>query len=284
MWIYLSLISALLLGVYDVTKKKALNNNNVMWVLFSVSMFSTVLLGPFFTTTGNSRDILILAPKAVLVTFSWISGLIGMKLLPLTIAGPMKASRPMFVILFSMLLFNERLSAMQWAGVCTVLAALFMLSRSSRKEGIVFTKSSGVLWMAVSILSGVFSAIYDKHVISNLHLGPMFVQCWTNVWITVFMGIVLGVQILVRKNDALMRFKWDWGLVLTAVLIVTSDAAYFFALAQDGAMLSIISLLRRCSVIVTFALSAFVFKETNLRSKAIDLAMMLCGITILVFS
>lgn len=284
MWIYLSLISALLLGIYDITKKKALDHNNVMWVLFSVSVISTALLAPFFSVTGDAADVLVLVPKAFLVTLSWISGLIGMKLLPLTIAGTMKASRPVFTILLSMILFAERLSAVQWLGVILAMTALFMLSRSSRKEGIEFTKSKGVLWMVISVFAGVASALYDKHVIGILHLEPMFVQCWSNLLITILMGIVLGVQCFVKGKDARMHFTWDWILVLTAVMIVGADAAYFYALAQDGAMLSIISLLRRFSVVVTFALSTIVFKETNIKDKAIDLAVLLCGISILVFN
>jgi len=284
MWIYLSLISALLLGIYDITKKKALDHNNVMWVLFATSAISTLLLSPFFRTSGNVNDILVLGPKAVLVTLSWISGLIGMKLLPMTIAGTIKASRPVFVILMCVIIFGETLTVMQWAGVVVAISALFMLSRSSKKEGIVFTHSKGVLWMSVSVVAGVTSALYDKFVISSLHLEPMFVQCWSNLWITIMMGIVLSSQILWRRNDDSVRFRWDWGLVLTSVLIVSADAAYFYALAQEGSMLSIISLLRRFSVVVTFVLGAIIFKETNLKDKAIDLAVLLAGITILVFN
>ena len=277
MWLYLAIASSVFLGVYDIAKKKSLQRNSVMWVLFSVSVLSTVLLTPFFRFPGTDV-LLMLLPKAALVTLSWISGLIGMKLLPLTTVSTIKASRPVFVIVFSVLLFAERLNAWQWVGVVTALGALWMLSRSSRKEGIYFSRNRGIWWMGVSVVSGVCSALYDKYAISQT--DPVSVLCWSNLFITVLMGAVLLVKSL-REGAARVRFTPDWYLLLTAVLIVSADALYFWSLSGDGALLSVVSLIRRGAVIVTFTLSAILFKEGNIRSKAVDLAVMLLGMTIL---
>lgn len=280
MWVYLSILSAVLLGIYDVAKKKSLQKNSVMWVLFSVSVLSTVLLIPFFKA-GSASDLLMLVPKAFMVTLSWISGLIAMKLLPLTTVSTVKASRPVLVIVFSMILFGERLNSWQWAGVVVALYALWMISRSSRSEGISFKSNRGVWYMILAVVSGVASALYDKYVIRSL--DPVFVLCWSNLFIAALMGIVLAVKMLCNKHER-VRLHPDWFLVLTAALIVGADAAYFLALAQQGAMLSIISLMRRSSVIVTFILSAIVFKERNIRAKAVDLAVLMAGMTILAFA
>lgn len=276
MWWALALVSAVFLGIYDVAKKKSLQKNSVMWVLFSVTALSTLILIPFFSL-GQSGDILRLIPKAALVSMSWISGLEGMKRLPLTIASTLKASRPVFVVILSIVIFGERLAPMQWVGVVVALSAIFMLSRSSAREGIRFRSDAGIMWMLVSIVCGVSSALYDKHLMHSM--DPVFVLCWSNLFSTVFMGAVLGIKVLSDKSER--RFTPDWYLLLTAVLIVGADALYFKALACDGAMLSVISLLRRGCVIITFCLSALIFKEHNIRSKAIDLAVLLCGMTIL---
>lgn len=280
MWVYLALVSALFLGFYDIFKKKSLSKNSVMWVLFSVSVLSTIFLAPFFKG-GEARDFLLLVPKGFLVTLSWISGLIAMKNLPLTTTSTIKASRPVFVLIFSIILFAERLSGWQWCGVLLTLVALWMLSRSSRKEGIYFTRNIHILWMWVSVASGAASALYDNYVIDLL--DPVFVQCWSNLYIGVLMGIVLLVKQL-RDGSKRERFRWDWMLPATAAVIVIADAFYFFALKDEEAMLSITSLIRRCSVIVTFAGSAIIFRENHIREKAIDLAVLLAGITILVLT
>lgn len=280
MWVWLSVCSAFLLGIYDVEKKQALKKNSVLWVLLGATAMSALFLCPFLSR-GPLEDHLSLVLKAVLVSSSWISGLIALKLLPLTTASTIKASRPMFVVIFSIILFGERLSLMQWGGVVLVMAALFLLARSSKKEGISFTSDKGIAWMVVSVLTGAASALYDKHILG--HLQPMFVQSWTNVYITVVLGILILLKYL-RDKPGLQGFRWDWRLPLIAVLITISDAFYFYAVKDEGALLSVISMIRRSSVVITFIFGALLFKENHIKDKAVDLAVLLAGLALLLFA
>ena len=275
MWIFLSIVSALLLGFYDVAKKKAIGSNSLLWVLAVSTIFSTLLMLTF-ASEGPLRSHLLVAAKAVLVSASWISGLAAMRLMPLSTLSTLKASRPVFVVLLSCILFSERLSALQWAGVAVVFAALYLLSRASAKEGIRFTHSRGVAYAAVAILTGVFSALYDKYLLRSLE--PLFVQFWADLYISVIMVLCLCVQALRGREG---RLRWSWTLPLIAVLITGADACYFFALKADGALLSVISLVRRASVAVTFLCSALFFGEKRLREKGFSLALLLSGIAIL---
>lgn len=280
MWILLAVCSAVLLGVYDVTKKQSLRSNSVLWVLFAVTAISTLLLTPFIKAGNSAQDYLLLIPKAVLVTLCWTSGLMGMKLLPLTTASTIKASRPVFVVLFSVILFAEKLNWIQWTGVAISLSALFLLSHSSKREGIVFTKNKGVAWMGISVLTGVASALWDKKIMFSL--DPLFVQFWSNLFITILLGLVVLVKSLIDGPQKRERLRLDWILPLTALLIVMADAFYFFSLKQEGALLSVISLIRRGSTLVTFILAAIIFKEGNLKAKAADMLILLAGIALLV--
>lgn len=279
MWLWMTLGSALLLGVYDVMKKSALKRNGVLWVLLIATACSTLMLCPFLSA-GSSQDHLRLLLKAVLVTTSWVSGLVGMKLLPITTASTLKASRPFFVVVFSIILFGEKLNGWQWGGVALALVALTLLSMSSKKEGISFAKSKGVAAMAVSILAGVASALYDKHIMGGME--PLFVQSWANLYITVMLAICVIVK-AIHDGQEREKFHWDWLLVGIAIFITGADMLYFFALKQEGALLSIISLIRRCSVVVTFALGAVVFKENKIKEKSLDLAVLLVAMGLLLY-
>lgn len=279
MWIWMSLGSALLLGLYDVAKKQALKRNSVLWILFVSTALTTLFLSPFLAG-GTPQDHLKLVFKAFLVTTSWVSGLMGVKLLPLTTASTIKASRPVFVVVFSLILFGERLNLLQWSGILLVLLALYLLSQSSRKEGVSFKGNRGVVYMAVAVLSGAASALYDKYIIKGME--PMFVQSWGNFYITVLLALIIFVAWL-RDRGGFQRLRWDWTLVAIAVLITAADALYFYSLKQPDALLSVVSMVRRCSVIVTFALGALLFKEHNIRDKAKDLAILLIGMALLVF-
>ena len=277
MWLWLSVLSACLLGVYDVAKKKALQTNGVLWVLFGATFLSALFLSPTLSA-GPVQDHLKLVLKALLVSSSWISGLAALNYIPITTASPIKATRPVIVVLFSILLFGERLNLWQWGGVVLVFTALYLLSRSSKKEGIDFSNNKGIMLMVVSVLTGSASALYDKHILQTLE--PLFVQSWTNVYISALLALCILIKAL-RDKDNRERFHWDWTIVLIAVLITISDCAYFFAVNNDSALLSVISLIRRGSVAITFALGAVVFKEKNIRSKAVSLGILLGGIVLL---
>ncbi len=271
----MALASAVLLGVYDVAKKSALKRNGVYFILLLATALSALFVSPFLTL-GNGPDHLRLIFKAVLVTASWVSGMIALQLLPITTVSTFKTSRPMFVVLFSILLFGERLNWQQWLGVAAVLLSLWLLSVNSEREGISFKGNKGFWALVVSIFTGVASALWDKHIMSGMQ--PLFVQSWTNIYITLLLALIM----LLRRCKGISEpVRWDWTIVLIALLITGADMLYFFSLKEDGALLSVISLIRRCSVIITFALGAALFKEKRIAQKAGVLLLMLAGVTVL---
>ena len=145
MWLSLAFLSALLLGFYDVAKKQALKNNAVPVVLLLNTLFSTILFSPvlissefglewfdglIFSFTPQGVEVhLKIALKSIIVLSSWVFGYIGIKHLPLTIVGPINATRPVLVLLGALMIFGERLNLLQWAGVTLALFSIFLLSR-----------------------------------------------------------------------------------------------------------------------------------------------------------
>ncbi len=278
MWLWLALLSALLLGFYDIAKKQALAKNGPIEVLFAATAISTILLSPcFFLYSGPWMHHLMLMAKAVLVSASWISGMYALKLLPITTVSPLKATRPFFVVLLSLLIFGEKLNALQYAGVALALASIALTSFSGRRDTAGSGSRAGYVAIGVSIAAGVASALYDKHIMVQMH--PLFVQSWTNLYITAIVGLYLLIMRGVSRSSA--KFRWDWVLLGTAVLITGADMAYFFALGSKGALLSVISIVRRASVLVTFVFGALIFKEKNLGGKALALLMLLGGMVCL---
>ena len=277
MWLWLSLGSALLLGFYDIAKKQALKRNGVYWILLCSTALTTLFLCPFLTP-GPILDHLYLVFKAMLVSVSWVSGLKAMECLPLTTVSTIKASRPMFVVVFSIILFGEKLNLTQWLGVVLVMTALVLSSRSKRHDTDRQTSVKGVSYLIISVLSGAGSALWDKMILQQME--PMFVQSWTNLYVTLLLGLIQLVRYLSDKQD-FERLTWDWRLLVIAVLITVADALYFFAVKQPDAMLSIVSTIRRTSVIVTFVGGALLLKEGQIRDKAFDLVLMLGGVALL---
>ena len=294
MWLLLAFVSATLLGFYDVCKKKALENNSVLLVLFFNTLFSSVLFLPFIIGSLLSdspwQGTLLEVPieplkshgyvllKSAIVLSSWILGYFGMKHLPLTIVGPINATRPVMVLVGAMVFFGERLNTLQWIGVLLAFISFFMLSRSGKKEGIDFKHNKWILFIILAAVMGAISGLYDKFLMQRLN--PMFVQSWFTFYQVLLMGpILLFLWYPTRKQTTL--FKWKWAILFISLFLSVADFAYFYALSLEGAMISIVSMVRRGSVIVSFLFGALVFKEKNLKSKAVDLLFVLLGLIFL---
>ena len=132
MWWILAFVSAALLGCYDSSKKVSLANNAVIPVLFLNTVFSALLFSPFLFKTGfGGWDVQFwLILKSALVLSSWICGYFAMKHLPLTIVGPVNATRPVLVLLGAILIFGERLNLLQGIGVGLAILAYFLMRRT----------------------------------------------------------------------------------------------------------------------------------------------------------
>ena len=220
----------------------------------------------------------LVALKSVIVLTSWIFGYFGMKHLPITIVGPINATRPVMVLVGAMLVFGERLNACQWAGVLLALVSLFMLSRSSRREGVDFAHNVWILCIALAAVMGAVSGLYDKYIMARL--DPVFVQSWYNLY-QFFMMAVLTAVVWWPKRHASAPFHWSWAIPLISVFLSLADFAYLMALRDPDAMISVVSMVRRGSVVVSFACGALLFRERNLRAKAVDLILILVGMVFL---
>jgi len=82
-----------------------------------------------------------------------------------------------------------------------------------------------------------------------------------------------------RKNTT--PFHWDWAIIGVSIFLSTADFVYFYSLSLPSAMISIVSMIRRGSVVVSFLFGALFFHEKNLKAKALDLALVLLGMVFL---
>lgn len=293
MWILLAFVSAALLGFYDVAKKQALRDNAVPVVLLLNTLFSTILFSPFIISAecgagwfdgtifevaqGSWHDHMLVVIKSAIVLSSWIFGYIGIKHLPITIVGPINATRPVLVLLGALLIFGERLNGLQWIGVTLAIVSVFLLSRAGRKEGIDFKNNIWILSIAAAAVFGAVSGLYDRYIMRELE--PVFVQSWYNLYQFLMMSAAVVVVRVVQGRG--VAFHWSWAIPMISILLSAADLAYLIALSDKEAMISVVSMVRRSSVVVSFVCGALLFKESNLRAKAWDLALILVGMIFL---
>ena len=301
MWLAFAFLSAALLGFYDVFKKQSLKNNAVVPVLFLNTLFCSLIFLPFIVLSASGSSLvdgsLFYVPmvgweahkyivlKSCIVLSSWLLGYFGIKHLPITLVGPINATRPVMVLVGAMLVFGERLNLYQWIGVLLAIVSVFLLSRSGKKEGIDFKHNRWVFAIVGAAILGAISGLYDKYLMApvsegGIGLDRMVVQSWYNIYQCLMMGTML-LLLWYPKRKNTTPFHWHWAIVFISIFLSAADFVYFYALSLEEAMISIVSMIRRGSVIVSFLFGAMVFREKNLKSKAFDLLLILIGMVFL---
>lgn len=287
MWILFAVCSALGLGFYDVMKKLSLRDNNVPGVLWLNTLFGTLLMSPVIVQNLASGTVglgdsatghMLIGLKAVIVLSSWILGYFAIKHLPLTIQGPINASRPVLVLVGALLIFGERLNALQWCGILLGFTSLFLISRIGAKEG-HSVRHDRWLWFAIGATAlGAVSALYDKYLLQ--FYKPLEVQAWYSLYQLMIMSLI--VMALRRTGHASQPLRWRWTILGISIFLTGADLAYFYALSLPDSMISVVSMIRRGSVLVSFFYGVLLLRERHVKAKLIDLFILLVSLTLLV--
>ena len=295
MWVLLALCSAFFLGIYDVFKKRSLNGNAVLPVLFLSVFISSLIFVPalllsefcpnaavaggFYVPDVDAHTHLFIFLKAILVLSSWACGFFALKHLPVTIFAPIRATQPVWTIVGALLIFGEQLAWLQVVGISITLVSFFLFSTAGHREGI-YWKSNVWVWLIIAAtLLGACSGLYDKHLLRNY--DRMAVQVYSTLYQAVFMFAVL-MLLWWPTHKKTTPFQWRWSIVGISVFLVIADFVYYKALSQPDSLISVVSTIRRSGAVISFLYGAFFLREKNLRTKGVYLVGVLLGVALLV--
>jgi len=286
-WTTWLLLSAVFLALYDLAKKASVRNNAVLPVILCSTtsgclafVLAVAAFGKFPQVLAvDGRTLLLAASKSVIVAVSWIFTFAALRPLPITIATPIRASAPALVFVAAFFLYGEVPSWIQGIGMLAVFGGYWAFSWAGRHEGIDFFRNRAV-WCAVAgACCSALSSIWDKYVFQVASSDVVVTQFYFQVGLVVVYALVLSGQRLLRLPHD--RFEFRLAIPFVGILLAMADWLFFNGLAVPGAPVSVGSLLRRFSVVITFVLGAKFFHETNLRRKSIALAAILVGVILL---
>ena len=281
-WISLTLISAVLLGAYDIAKKNAVTGNAVPAVLLlSVTVSAVIYLIPisisliFPESIASWRPLiepnfmhhLLLVLKAAIVAASWVCAYFAIKHLPISIAMPIRTTSPVWTIMMATILVGERPDAIQWLGMIVIIFGFLLFSRVGADEGIHF-RSDRWVWLIIAATGfGAISGIYDKYLLQTVGIRPIVVQAWFSIYLVPVLFPLAAYWYLFDRDTT--PFQWRWSIPMITVLLLGADFIYFTAISDPDALISIISPLRRTSVIVAFIYGIIGLGEKNWFSKSV---------------
>jgi transporter family protein len=287
-WFLMILGSAIALGLYDFCKKVAVNGNSVMPSLFFATCIGTGFLitvtvcrGEFAATFQcTPGQWLLVLLKATIVAFSWIAGYFALHDLPISIAAPVRASAPLWVLVGGVLIYGERPGWLRLLGILLVFGSYFMFINLGKLEGFSW-KHRGVWMVIAATLIGASSALYDRFLMKTLNLDADMVQLHFSINLLLVLGAAWALQRYLPFMKEDHKFHWRWSIICIGILLIVADWLFFHAIAQPDTQIGVLSVLRRCSVVVSFVTGAMVYREKRLGGKALALLLMLAGVIII---
>lgn len=285
MWI---LLSAVFLALYDIAKKSSVRGNAVLPVLLCSTCFGCTAFLSGLALTGELSPSLaavtretaaLAAAKSVIVAASWVFTFTALRTLPVTIATPIRASAPAIVFVAAFFVYGERPTPVQLVGMAAVFAGYFAFSWAGRGEGIDFLRNKAVWCAFAGMICSAMSSMWDKYVFQCRGADVEAVQLVFQLGLVCVYALLFAGRAALRLHGD--RFEWRWSIPLVGVLLAAADWLYFTGLAIPDVPISVASLMRRFSVVLTFVFGARFFHETNLRRKALALALLLAGIALL---
>ena len=288
MWTTWILTSAVFLALYDVAKKASVKGNAVLPVLLVSSICGLAAYLAGLAASGHMAEIVLATTprtmalagvKTLIVSTSWVLTYCALRTLPITIATPIRASAPAVVLLVAVFLYRERPSPCQGVGMALVFAGYWAFSWAGRHEGIDFLRNKAV-WCAVGgMCFSAASSLWDKYIFQLQGIPVEQMQFWFQIGLVAVYAILFAANGVARIDRT--PFAWRWSIPAVGVLLAFADWLYFHGLAIPGVPISVGSLMRRFSVVITFLLGAKFFHETNLRRKGLALAAIVAGIALM---
>ncbi|AAK79944.1 putative membrane protein [Clostridium acetobutylicum] len=280
-WIWMVILSGILLGFWDITKKKAFEKNSVLTVLAFYSFFAFLLVSFEFHNAINIKGdkLLIILIKTFIVFISWALSFSAIKKLPISVITPFDTLNPMFSVIFGIFILNEKLYLLQYIGIGIMLISYYFIGRVGSSEVINIFKNKYFYFMISAAVLNAVSATIDKIALKSINAGQM--QFWFCFFMFLFNGLTMLYFRVSSKDKS--KIKIDFYVPFMSLILIVSDRIYFTALNIPSSQISIVMPLRKISIIVSAVVGGIIFKEKNLKRKFGYICLLIFGIIFLFF-
>lgn len=283
MWIWLVLLYGVLKGVREIVKKKALEQNSTIEVLFVYTFLSFAMVLPTAKQAMGvePRFYFYIAVKSFVIFLAWMCSFRAIKRMPISLYGVLDLSRVLFATLLGVIVLQETLGFPQLVGLLFVSAGLLLLKykpKSLREAGTLAgekVEAKIVVTAFLSCLLNALSGLLDKLLMRDITSSQL--QFWYLLFLTMFyLAFILISRTPVNWRRAICN-KWVW---LLSLLIVIADRALFVANGMEGSRVTVMTLLKQAGCVVTILAGRFLFREKNTGHKLVCAAIIIAGIVI----
>ena len=277
-WIIFIIIFGVLKGLREPIKKKVLENVNVF-----TSLFLYTFIG-FLMTLPTAKGVFDLTPyvsflvvlKSGVIFFAWMLTFFAIKKVPLGIYGITDMSRVIFSSLMGVWFLGEGLTLRGIISLILVAAGLYFVNK--KQSDSTNTYSYKYTWMIMlSCLLNAVSGTLDKIIMSTGDITSSALQFWFMLLLSAF----YLAYIIIRKEDFEIKkaIKNPWIYVLSLLLIL-GDRALFIANSDPESKVTVMTLIKQCSAVVTIIMGRILYKEKNTIKNLLCAGLIIGGIAL----
>ncbi len=288
LWVVLILIYGIFKGLREALKKKAMEKNSILEVLFFYTLFA------FLMTIPMSSDIfsvslkyhLVLVFKSGIIFAAWLCALNSIKRLPLSVYSVIDMGRIISAILLGVLLLGEKLGVYQIIGMALVVCGITLVNAKSKQGSEQKPTKTVLVLIVISGLLNSISSVMDKWIMSDDPNRFLFgsetietpqLQFWYMLYLVCYYGIYMLVKR--EKVNAVKCIKCPWIWILS-LLFVVADRCLFIANSDPNSTVVVMTLVKQSSVLVTIVLGRMMYKEKNILYRICCALLVIAGIMI----
>lgn len=282
MWVWLVLLYGVLKGVREIVKKKALEKNSTIEVLFMYTFLSFVMVLPSAGAAmgAEPRFYFYIALKSFVIFLAWMFSFRAIKRMPISLYGVLDLSRVLFATMLGVAVLQEALGFFQVAGLILVSAGLLLLKYrpGSMRGGASMGEAVEIRYVVMAFASCLLNAVsglLDKILMRDITSTQL--QFWYLLFLTLFYLLFILISRSPVNWKRAFGNRWVW---LLSLLIVVADRALFVANGMEGSRITVMTLLKQAGCVVTILAGRFLFREKNTTHKLVCAAVIIAGIVI----
>ena len=282
LWIGLTALYGVIKGCREICKKKALEKSSIAEVLFFYAFLGFLLVIP--TVRGSLTDVTagemgLIALKSAIIFIAWICSFSAIRKIPVGLYGVMDMARLLFATLLAVLFLHEVLTPTEIIGYVIVIFGLCAVNLG-RKSDAAPEKISlkPILLLLASCFLNAVSGLLDKVVTRRMDAGVL--QFWYMLFLAAFYFVFLMIRERRVNFRTLLRNPW---IIVLSVIFIIGDRALFLANAAPESRVTIMNLIKQCSVFVVIILGRLVFREERFFYRLACAAVVLGGIVLATF-
>lgn len=284
LWIFLVLLYGILKGAREILKKKALEKNSTIEVLFVYTLLSFLIVLP---DAGNAagmelRFYFYIAAKSFVIFLAWMCSFKAIRKMPISLYGVLDLSRVMFATLLGVIVLHEVLSGYQIVGLLFVSAGLLLLKyrprRGQRAETEQAAQGVGFVYVVMAFAScmlNALSGLLDKILMRDISSAQL--QFWYMLFLVLFYLLYILLTRTPVDLKSAVRNRWVWML---SILFVIADRALFIANGMPGSRITVMTLLKQAGCVVTILAGKYLFREKDTTHKMVCAMIIIAGIVI----